>query len=597
MISINGFLSSIKKLNTLRNQILAVFLSVMVFVLTFVSLVVYNQLGSFFRQNAERQVHQTAVEANGRMESLYKQIDTLSNQLMTNSTVQQMLLGMLEGESMDYGKLESLIKIINNTYAYSNGISSIELYNAEGKRIYPFDGKNIFKAIDSKWIKIADRERGRLVWTGKDPGNSHYSAAIRRVSLMDRWYTNGGYLIVRISNSYFQMQDTNEENGQMDYMMLLDRDLTPITNDYGIEIKSAILQEKKSIRIKDKEYMVVTEKSAVTGWTFVILKPMSFLMQGVSKVRAVIMFSVSIGFFIFVISSIVLATMITRPIKKLTNTMKNAKMDELKTNPESYSSLEFIELNNTYNKMVESTNHLIQVVYEKELLRSRTELKALQAQIDPHFLYNTLNALYWSLEEKEEEELAEIVISMSELFRYTIGNRNSSEWVTVHDELDHIERYMRLMKMRLGDRLIWKIESPPEYLSVKIPKLTIQPLVENAILHGIENTRIQGSVVIKIEESKYQGSIKIVVQDNGPGINQEELNQLNDAIKKDQDSSFKGIGMALTNVNKRLKLYYDGYSLNGLHLESERGSGTKVVFEIPEGEGIKGEYKDNLNCG
>jgi two-component system sensor histidine kinase YesM len=504
---------------------------------------------------------------------------------------------MLEGESMDYGKLESLIKIINNTYAYSDGISSIELYNAEGKRIYPFDGKNIFKVIDSKWVKAADKEKGKLVWTGKDKGNTSYSAAIRRVSLMDRWFSNGGYLVVRISNSYFQVQGNNEENGQNDYMMLLDRDLTPITYDYGLDIKSIIQQEEKSIMIRDQEYMAVTEKSALTGWTFVILKPMSFLLQGVTKVRAVIILAVSIGFFLFVISSIVLATMITRPIKKLTNTMKNAKMDELKLNPESNSSLEFIELNNTYNKMVERTNHLIQVVYEKELLRSRTELKALQAQIDPHFLYNTLNALYWSLEEKEEEELAEIVISMSELFRYTIGNRRSAEWVTIHDELDHIERYMRLMKMRLGERLLWKIAAPPKLLGVKIPKLIIQPLVENAIQHGIENKRIQGTVLIKLEESAGGDSVKITVQDNGPGIDQIELHQLNEEIKKENVSSFKGIGMALTNVNKRLSLYYDAYSLGGLHLESELGSGTKVVFVIPAGEGNKGEYKDNLNSG
>lgn len=592
-----SFLSSLKKFNTLRNQILAVFLSVMLFVLAFVSLVVYDQLGGFFRQNAERQVQQTAAEANGRMETLYKQIDTLTNQLMTNSTVQQMLLKMLEGESMDYGKLESLIKIINNTYAYSDGISSIELYNAEGKRIYPFDGKNIFKVIDSKWVKAADKEKGKLVWTGKDKGNTSYSAAIRRVSLMDRWFSNGGYLVVRISNSYFQVQGNSEENGQNDYMMLLDRDLTPITYDYGLDIKSIIQQEEKSIMIRDQEYMAVTEKSALTGWTFVILKPMSFLLQGVTKVRAVIILAVSIGFFLFVISSIVLATMITRPIKKLTNTMKNAKMDELKLNPESNSSLEFIELNNTYNKMVERTNHLIQVVYEKELLRSRTELKALQAQIDPHFLYNTLNALYWSLEEKEEEELAEIVISMSELFRYTIGNRRSAEWVTIHDELDHIERYMRLMKMRLGERLLWKIAAPPKLLGVKIPKLIIQPLVENAIQHGIENKRIQGTVLIKLEESAGGDSVKITVQDNGPGIDQIELHQLNEEIKKENVSSFKGIGMALTNVNKRLSLYYDAYSLGGIHLESELGSGTKVVFVIPAGEGNKGEYKDNLNSG
>lgn len=130
-------------------------------------------------------------------------------------------------------------------------------------------------------------------------------------------------------------------------------------------------------------------------------------------------------------------------------------------------------------------NDLIQVIYEKELIRSRTELKALQAQIDPHFLYNTLEALFWALQDKEEEELANLVVAMSDLFRYTIGSEHGSEWVTLREELDHAERYMQLMKLRFGDRLEWSLSAPPDSLELRMPKLLLQPLVENAILHGV----------------------------------------------------------------------------------------------------------------
>ncbi|WP_235832805.1 sensor histidine kinase [Gottfriedia acidiceleris] len=534
------------------------------------------------KDTTEKQIKQTAVEANGRMETLYKQIDTLSNQLMTNETVQQILLGLKNGESVDFAKRQSLIRVINNFLAYSNGISSFELYSSEGNRIFPFGEKNLSSVIDEKWVKEAEAEKGRLVWVGKDPKNSNYSYAIRRVSLMDRWFSNGGYLVVRILNSYFQVEESNLSPGEKDYMMLLDRDLTPITDNYGIDIQKFLLEGYESIKVNKKQYMIVTQPSTKTGWTLVILKPTSFLNERVTPVRKATLLSGVIGFIIFVVSSIILATMITRPIKKLTNTMKNAKMDELKINKESAASLEIIELNRTYNQMVENTNHLIQVVYEKELLRSQTELKALQAQIDPHFLYNTLNALYWSLDDRGEEDLAEIVIAMSGLFRYTIGNANSSEWVTIQAALDQIERYLQIMKMRLGERLLWEISVEPNLLTIKIPKLLIQPLVENAIMHGIESSREQGIVLVKIKRINDSSNLLVTVKDNGPGINREALNALNLAIKNDNVSSFKGMGMALTNVNKRIKLYYEGYDLSGLRLESEIGKGTTVLFEVPD---------------
>ncbi|MEH7512001.1 sensor histidine kinase [Gottfriedia acidiceleris] len=534
------------------------------------------------KDTTEKQIKQTAVEANGRMETLYKQIDTLSNQLMTNETVQQILLGLKNGESVDFAKRQSLIRVINNSLAYSNGISSFELYSSEGNRIFPFGEKSISSVIDEKWVKEAEAEKGRLVWVGKDPKNSNYSYAIRRVSLMDRWFSNGGYLVVRILNSYFQVEESNLSPGEKDYMMLLDRDLTPITDNYGIDIQKFLSEGYESIKVNKKQYMIVTQPSTKTGWTLVILKPTSFLNEAVTPVRKATLLSGAIGLIIFVVSSIVLATMITRPIKKLTNTMKNAKMDELKINKESAASLEIIELNRTYNQMVENTNHLIQVVYEKELLRSQTELKALQAQIDPHFLYNTLNALYWSLDDRGEEDLAEIVIAMSGLFRYTIGNANSSEWVTIQAALDQIERYLQIMKMRLGERLLWEISVEPNLLTIKIPKLLIQPLVENAIMHGIESSREQGIVLVKIKRINDSSNLLVTVQDNGPGINKEALNALNLAIKNDNVSSFKGMGMALTNVNKRIKLYYERYDLSGLRLESEIGKGTTVLFEVPD---------------
>jgi two-component system, sensor histidine kinase YesM len=130
--------------------------------------------------------------------------------------------------------------------------------------------------------------------------------------------------------------------------------------------------------------------------------------------------------------------------------------------------------------------------------------------------------------------------------------------------------------------LIWSISVQPEYIDIKIPKLIIQPLVENAIIHGIEKKRKQGAVFIHVEKVDDSSNITITVKDNGSGMEAEMLSQINHAIEMDGESSIKGMGMALTNVNKRIRLYYDQYNLKHLYLDSEQGEGTKVTFEIPE---------------
>lgn len=583
MITVANVRSYIKNLNTLRNQIVAVFLIVMMIVLCIVSIMIYKQVGTLMEEATEKLIKQTAIEANGRMETLYQQIDLLSNQLVTNGTVQQFVEN---AESMDATQKISLIKVVNNLYAYSNGIASFELYSIDGERTYPFSAKRLSSIIDQKWVTLADEEKGRLVWIGKDPTNKNYSYAIRRVSLMDRMFSNGGYLVVKISNSYFQIDEQAGNQVDKDYMMLLDLDLSPISDDYGINIQNLLSETDGTVTFDGNEYIIVKHVSEKIGWTIVILKPTSFLQERITAVRNATLISGSIGFIIFLVSSVFFATMITKPIKRLTNTMKKAKMNEWKMNQESAGSLEIIELNHTYNHMVENTNHLIQEVYEKELLRSQTELKALQAQIDPHFLYNTLNALYWSLEENNQDDLAEIVIAMSELFRYTIGDTKGNEWVTITEELEHIERYLQVMKMRLGERLLWDIEVPLESFQVKIPKLIIQPLVENAILHGIEKSRRQGTVLIKVRKMDNSSRLEISVEDNGFGMNRETLHFLNLALNEEGVSSFKEMGVALINVNKRLRLYYDDHLLNGLKLDSEWGKGTTVIFQIPINGGV-----------
>jgi two-component system, sensor histidine kinase YesM len=574
-------LNQLKKWNTLRNQILFIFLLVMIIVLLIVSLLTLRHVSSLLKNNAEKQIQQVAVEANGRIESLYEQINMSSKLVITDEQVQQILTDVDQREEVTFSDRQQLMAKVNRIIGNTDGIFSVQLFAGKQQRILPLDEDSLLNKIDKKWINEANTAKGKLVWMGEDPMDQNYFLAIRSVKLIEKQYKNGGYLLISINRNHFTFANETYEDEQ--YSILLDQDQKPIIQDYRGDTTSIIESDDNIVQLNQQDYMVTRQTSNLTGWTVLILTPVSELTEGMSRIRTGIILSGVVGVFIFTISSFFLSTIITRPIIKLTKTMQRAGEGSLTLNPSVSSVNEINELNSTYNQLVKETNHLIQMVYQKEILRSRSELKALQAQINPHFLFNTLDALHWSLEEKDEEELSELVLAMSNLFRYTITKETDDDWVFLKDEIKHIGDYMEIMKMRFGDRLQWQVLLPLEYELVRIPKLIIQPLVENAILHGAGNKVGDCLVCINVipVKRKDKDSICISVQDDGPGMDKERLEWIIQSMKTGGTSSMKGKGMAISNVYKRLKLYYKGISHSDILIESQVNIGTRISFEIP----------------
>jgi len=583
----------LSEMNTLRNQIFAVFTLTMIIVLTFAGIYIYGQVSGLLRNSAEKHIQQTAVQANGRLDALLDQIDSLTTQVATNDYVQKLLLKEAGGTRAQFNERQSLLQIASTYTAYSTGIRSLELYTNDYRRLFPLDDTSLNARVTQEMIWQTERVKGRLVWFGLDPAQPDTVLAMRRVSLIDRGYAGGGYLAVHLSRDYFAMNEPlagEAGDGGDEYMLLADASGAPILSDLAAQdAKEVLSQEGPTVSVGGEELLSVRQRSKATGWTLVLLTPVRATTEGISVLRTAILLSIGIGAVAFLLLTLLLSTLITRPILKLMRTMRGARLGGLKQNlspSPPIASLEIRELNHTYNQMVTHMNELIQVVYEKEITQSRTELKALQAQINPHFLFNTLEAFYWSLEDKGEEELAGIVVAMSGLFRYVIGSAGASggdEWVTVRDELEHAQRYLQIMKMRLIDRLNWSIDADEGLLHVPIPKLIVQPLVENAILHGVESRIGPGSVTIRVYSDE-PGLATIAVIDDGIGMDDETLAKLLQKIEGTlpQQPSKKGTGVAMSNVQRRLKLYYPDAAegRSGLRIESRTGVGTIVRFDI-----------------
>lgn len=570
----------LKKWNTLRNQMLIVYVIVMLIVLIIVSVLTIRQTSSMISNNAEEQIQQTAVEASGRFDSLFDQLNLITKQVLSNETLQEILLNEKKGNAATFQDKQDLIGITNRLQANADGIYTTELFNLQLEKIIPLDGAGLKEQMNQDMLQTVSEAKGRLIWLGEDPNDSNYYLLMRRVNLLNDQFNHGGYLMIRVMKNYFQFKD--QANQKDNIMILTDQNDQKITSTHANQdIQTVLAQEQDEIVIDEMQYIKIETTSNTTGWTVTLLTPVSKLTEGMAGLRSGMIVSGLVGFIIFSIFSYFLSTVITKPIHKLTVTMQKASEGKLTFSPQSITANEINELNNTYNQLVKETNYLIQMVYEKELIKSKTELKALQAQINPHFLFNTLDSLYWSLEEKEEEELSELVIAMSELFRYTITHYNHDEWVTIGEELAHIDRYMLIMKMRFGDRLSCTYDISAQLKQVPIPKLMIQPLVENAVLHGIGNQSTRGKVEVTIRKVKASERLQIIVADDGVGMSEEKVAWLYQSMKEKRPASQKGTGIAIANVNKRLHLYYHKEEIRGLMIQSELGEGTQIAFEIP----------------
>lgn len=232
------------------------------------------------------------------------------------------------------------------------------------------------------------------------------------------------------------------------------------------------------------------------------------------------------------------------------------------------------------NTMTEQIAVLIQKNMEEQKNFQKAEMKALQAQITPHFLYNTLDTIVWLAEEEHTEEVVRITKAFSDFLRISLSRGH--EWITIAQELDHIKNYLTIQKIRYADILNYQIDADDSLMDIKMIKLVLQPLIENAIYHGIKNKRGRGELKVSVHYTDDSHTfVTFTVEDNGAGFTEERLGQVRNELRTGaQDSEKLSSVYGLYNVNKKLKLYY-GEQTKGLIIESEAGKGSRISFTIP----------------
>ncbi len=277
--------------------------------------------------------------------------------------------------------------------------------------------------------------------------------------------------------------------------------------------------------------------------------------------------------------SITLSTLIEKNIHAMERFSNKLASGDLSAKVKPATLIEFKNLTENLNVMGYKIENLIKQNIEEQKNLQKAELKTLQAQITPHFLYNTFDTIIWLAEEGENEEVIKITRAFSQFLRTSLSRGH--EWITMGQEIEYVRNYLTIQKVRYGNILSYEIDVPDEVCKYKMLKLTLQPLVENAIYHGIKNKRGRGHIYVSVNyENSDKKRLNVVVKDDGIGFTDEKLKQVRSELSGTKSSEQLHAIYGLYNVNKRLILYY-GEETEGISIESTYGDGSTIYFSVP----------------
>ena len=391
-----------------------------------------------------------------------------------------------------------------------------------------------------------------------------------------------GTAIIRIDSSNINKSIRDISANQYTTFFIADENDRFITSS----LKSNLIDNSKAFENynQNSEYIVQNERINFANWRIYGFTSRNKVAEDLKQFPLMIIFS-SLTFVILLLGiGFVLNKNITKPVISIAKSMDliGENNDNQRINLDINGELGIIveDANKMLDKIENFKKHEIEMqtqIYETKISRHKAELSALQSQINPHFLYNTLECIRSIGAVYESQEIMDISIAMADIFRYSI---KSNRFVKVKEEIEIIESYLKIMKLRFPKRINYEIDIKNQIKNKKIIKMLLQPIVENAFYHGLESKTDGGKILIKAEIK--DEDIIFLISDNGKGIKEEKLNLLNNSLNrvlKIEIEDFKKHGIGILNINKRIKLNYgEEY---GLKLDSKIDQGTEVEIIIP----------------
>ena len=487
-------------------------------------------------------------------------------------------------------------------------ISDVLLYTRNQDKIVAYGDKtfklNLKKDFLESYLETITREAGTPVWKAVDakmeenlvkyatsPEQHSKSNGIligRAVKSLETGQIIGT-LIMRTNERYFLNVYANTDIGEGADIFLMDRDGTVISSrNSDIKVTKPYMDPQLiekinndktntknvfNLKMKGEDYLVAYAPVKNAPWYVVGTIPYSYLNSETDDIRSNSIIVGIICFFVAVLLSYIFSMSISSPLKKLVKAMNKAKKGNLDICVTDDSKDEIGEVANNFNSMVSEIKNLLANVKSKEKQKRNAELKALQAQINPHFLSNTLNTAKWLAGIQKAENVESILASLINLLHMSMGKGN--DFISIREEMEYIRDYINIQEYRYYNKFKVNYEVEEEILGLKIPKFLLQPVVENSIIHGIAPMKGQGLVIIK--GFIYGTELKITVTDNGVGIPEDKIKNILENDSDHSSSQFSGIG--IRNVRERIVMNFgDQY---GLYIKSVLNLFTTIEISLP----------------
>lgn len=560
---------------------------------SFVALIMTAIIGIYFNYNFSKQLNQVVMEETQAL------VGQVSVPLYTNlrsimKASDSLYYSVIKNMKFPEDNASNEVLLIYNTN--QELIESISLFTEDGVLLEAAPAvtlKETIRIVDQEWFQTALEETENIHFLTPRVQNLFKSAAepyswvIPVSRAVEITYNNEiiqGVLLINMRCSFLESMFSNTSVGKDGYIYLIDKDGTILYHPLQQLIFSGRIREnhKDAAALADGTHMeefegrnrIITVKTlGYTGWKIIGVTKDTWQTTETIKSRLFLVFVIVLLLgFLFLLNSYI-SSRIYRPIDRLEKSVQAIEEGNLDTEVYVGGGYELRHLGNTIQRMLNQIKKLMQDIVKEHELKKKTELDILQSQINPHFLYNTLDIIVWMIENERPKEAARIVTALARLFRISLSK--GKRMITLKDEMEHVSNYLMIQKVRYKNKFDYHITLEEDSEMLTAIKLIVQPIVENAIYYGMEY--MDGDGEISIWAGCEGDQLLIKVRDNGPGMTPEKAEALSrgEAV----ESGKKGSGIGVRNVLQRIQLYFgEEY---GLSVWSEPDEGTEITICLP----------------
>jgi two-component system sensor histidine kinase YesM len=570
----------------LRHKILLTYLVLIVCPLCIFQVVasdkVSNIITSHVTYSAEQGFDQTYSFLSYRLQRVADTTDVMIfNPLVLDILTNTSRLDDISRQIKDYGELKQLMKSLQDGVDISRILLYVQqayIFSNESENFLPMDQPpispclNRLKSENAKYLWCSPAEMNE-----KQKDSSTFLYVVRSIKDPNNYLETVGQLRVNVNADTLRsiLTKANVVKKSVTYLRSNDNQIVlssdPIVPPQVAFPESTLNLDKISFNSDGNYYLI--RPIPASNWSMVTAIPLDEIVNQTRQLRndmLILLAIIASGAYVI---AYILAVSITRRISQLTRRLKGIQEGNLIPLAQTQGKDEIGELIRTYNFMLEQITHMNKEQYKLGQEVKSAELKALQSQINPHFLYNTLDLINWMTDFEMKDEVKKVVKALARFYKISLSN--GKDIITIQEELDHVAFYVQIQNIRFENKIGFDINVDEAILSCTIPKITLQPIVENAILHGIlGHAHREGRITLT--GTKEDGIIYLKIADNGIGMNEEQLNRI--GTEQLQESQ-TGSGYGSSNVNQRIQHYF-GNSY-GLTYYSEIGKGTTVEIRIP----------------